>query len=60
MDETQDQAPATVTVEAPAEHEDLMTRIAALLKDAEADIVDNMKAGFEWIENMWKERKDAQ
>lgn len=45
---------ATVTV--PAKHATLIERAAALLREAESDITDNVEAGIAYLEQLWKDR----
>ena len=51
-----DSAPDTANVEVPAQHHSLVTRMVELLKNAESDIVDNVEAGINYLESLWKER----
>lgn len=49
---TSDAAPATVTVEVPAQHVSLIKRAVALLEKGEAWITDNVHAGIQTLENL--------
>lgn len=52
--------PDTAQVEVPAQHHSLVTRLVELLKNAETDIVDNVEAGINYLESLWKERSGKQ
>jgi hypothetical protein len=47
-------APATVPVDVPAEHEDLLQRAVALLKKGEQFVVDNIEAGLSALEALFE------
>lgn len=46
--------PATVTVEVPAEHADLLQRAVELLKSGEQWVKDNIEAGVTTLEGLYK------
>jgi hypothetical protein len=50
-------APATVPVDVPAEHEDLLQRAVALLKKGEQFVVDNIEAGLSALEALFETEK---
>lgn len=50
-----DEAPATVSVEVPAQHLSLIERAVALLKREEQFVIDNIEAGISHFEAMFKE-----
>jgi hypothetical protein len=51
---TSDEAPATVSIEVPAQHQSLLERAAALLSRSESWIADNIEAGISHFEAMFK------
>lgn len=48
-----------VLTSVPAKHQSTIERVAALLRDAEQDIVDNVEAGIAYLEQLWKDRNAA-
>jgi hypothetical protein len=52
------QTPATVSVEVPAEHADLLQRAVALLQKGEAWLKDNIEAGISTLENLLSAKDD--
>lgn len=45
-------APATVSIDVPAQHQSLLERAAAVLEHAEGWVVDNVEAGIKQLETM--------
>lgn len=54
-----DEAPATVSIDVPAQHQSLLERAAALLEKADSWIVDNIEAGIAHFEGLFKQEADA-
>jgi ABC-type nitrate/sulfonate/bicarbonate transport system substrate-binding protein len=50
--------PVTTTVEVPAEHQTIVERFVALLKNGEQWVVDNVEGALAHFENLTKTEED--